>query len=224
MQALDRMGAYLRELASFSVRAEDAVDEVLDSGQTIQLTKTVEFQVRKPDRLHAAITTDRKAREVFYDGQHFTLLAPETRYFATVAAPPTIREMLTAVETKYDIDLPLRDLFLWGEDTDAAADIQEAMRVGTSSIAGQLADHYAFRQDEIDWQIWIAQGEAPLPLRYVIVTRNEPGEPRFMANLHWDTTAKPDDAIFRFTPTSDDHPIAILVQDEPPTTPSESAP
>ena len=218
MQALDRMGAYLRGLTSFSLRADDAVDEVLDTGQKLQITKTVEFQVHKPDRLHAEITTDRKAREIFFDGKHFTLLAPEARYFTTVAAPPTIREMLTALETKYDIELPLRDLFLWGDDTDAAADIQEAMRVGTSNIAGQLADHYAFRQDEIDWQIWIAQGEAPLPLRYVITTKNEPGEPQYMANLTWDTQAKPADAVFTFTPSKDDHPIAIVVQDETPAT------
>ena len=223
MQALDRMGAYLRGLTSFSLRADDTVDEVLDTGQTLQLTKTVAFQVRKPDRLHADITTDRKAREIFFDGKHFTLLAPETRYFTTVAAPPTIREMLTALETRYDIELPLRDLFLWGEETDATADINEAMWVGTSNIAGQMADHYAFRQDEIDWQIWIAQGDAPLPLRYVIITKDEPGEPQYMANLTWDTQAKPADAVFTFTPSQDDHPIAIVVQDETPAT-QEDAP
>ncbi len=219
MQALDRMGAYLRGLKSFSLQANDAVDEVLDSGQKIQLTKTVELQVRKPDHLRADITTDRKAREIFYDGKHFTLLAPETRYFTTVEAPPTIREMLTAVETTYGIEFPLVDLFQWGQDPDAAADIKEAMRVGTSQINGQVTDHYAFRQDDIDWQIWIAQGEAPLPLRYVITTKNESGEPQYMANLHWDTQAKPDDAVFTFTPTKDDHPIGIVVQDETQPTP-----
>ncbi len=218
MQALNRMGAYLRGLKSFSLRADDAVDEVLDSGQKIQVTKTVELQVHKPDRLHADITTDRKAREIFFDGKHFTLLEPETRYFTTVAAPPTIREMLTAVETKYGIEFPLADLFQWGEDADAAADIQEAMLVGASKIDGQLANHYAFRQDEIDWQIWIAQGEAPLPLRYVITTKNEPGEPQYIANLTWDMQVKPADAVFTFTPSQDDHPIAIVVQDETPAT------
>ncbi len=139
---------------------------------------------------------------------------PRPGIFTTVEAPPTIREMLTAVEAKYGIEFPLVDLFQWGEDADAAAEIQEAMRVGASKIAGQMADHYAFRQDGIDWQIWIAQGEAPLPLRYVITTKDEPGEPQYMANLTWDTQAKPADAVFTFTPGKDDHPIAIVVQDE----------
>lgn len=219
MQALERMGAALRDLTTFSLRADDAVDVVLESGQTIQHTKTVELQARKPNRLRADITTDRKARELFYDGQHFTLRSPDAGYFATVAAPPTIREMLAALETKYDIDFPLLDLFVWGEDAEATAAIQAATWIGTSQIDGQLADQYAFREEEIDWQIWIAQGATPLPLRYVITSKNEPGAPQFVANLHWDTTAKPDDVIFTFVPGPNDHPIAIITQDAAPTTP-----
>ena len=181
--------------------------------------------MRKPDRLRADISTDRKAREIFYDGKNFTLLAPDTGYYATVAAPPSIREVLTQVEAKYGIEFPLVDLFRWGEDADAAAAVTEALAVGTSKIAGQTADHYAFRQADIDWEIWIAQGDAPLPLRYVITTKDETGEPQYIADLSWDTQAKPDDAVFNFTPGKDDHPIAILVLDEAPiTSPITSGP
>jgi hypothetical protein len=150
IQALAHMGNYLRGLRAFSLQANDSTEEILESGQKVQLLKTVELQARKPDRLRVDVVTDRKAREIFYDGKSFTLLAPETGYYATVAAPPTIGEMLTAVEAKYGIELPLADLFRWGEDTDAAAAIQAALVVGTSKIAGQVADHYAFRQADID--------------------------------------------------------------------------
>ena len=221
IQSLERMGDYLRGLTSFSLRADDAVDEVLGSGQKIQLTKTVEIQARKPDRLRASVETDRKAREFFYDGKHFTLLTPETGYYATIPAPSTIRELLDDIEIQYDIEFPLVDLFRWGENPEATAAIQEAMRVGTSKIGGQLADHYAFRQDGIDWQIWIAQGPAPLPLRYVIVTTDEPGEPQYMANLTWDTQAKPDEAVFVFAPGKEHRAIRI-VQDNAPATSEES--
>jgi hypothetical protein len=213
IQALNRMGAYLRGLKSFSLKADDAMDEVLDSGQKIQLNKTVAIDVRKPDRLHAAIETDRKAREIFYDGKNFTISAPEAGYYSTVSAPPTIAGVLSEVETRYGIEFPLVDLFHWGEDADAAADVKESVRVGTSKISGQLTDHYAFRQDDVDWQIWIAQGDAPLPLRYVITTKGDAGEPQYEANLTWKTDATPDDAVFTFTPGKDDHPITIVTQD-----------
>ncbi len=217
MQALARMGAYLRGLAAFSLQATDTTEEVLDSGQKIQLLKTVDLQVRKPDHLRADIVTDRKAREIFYDGKHFTLAAPGSGFYATVAAPPSIRELLDQVEAKFGIEFPLADLFQWGEDAEAAADIEEAMVVGTSKVGGQTADHYAFREADIDWEIWIAQGAAPLPLRYVITTKDEEGAPQYTANLSWDTQAKPADAVFTFTPGKDDHPIALVVLDEGPT-------
>ncbi|WP_295443827.1 DUF2092 domain-containing protein [uncultured Thiodictyon sp.] len=195
IQALVRMGGYLRGLTSFSVEATDSTEDVLDSGQKIQLLKTVALQVRKPDHLRADVVTDQKAREIFYDGKNFTLLTPDTRYYVTVAAPPTIGGVLQEVEAKYGIEFPLVDLFLWGGDADATADVQEAMVVGTSKIGGQVADHYAFRQADIDWEIWIAQGAAPLPLRYVITTKDEEGLPQYAANLSWDTQAKPADAV-----------------------------
>ena len=219
MQALERMGAYLRGLPAFSLKADDTLDEVLESGQKIQLTKTVEIQARRPDRLRADVETDRKARELYYDGRNFTLVAPESRYYATIPAPPTIRETLQHLQAQYGVEFPLADLFLWGEAGDDSGAIQEAMRVGTSRIAGQLTDHYAFRQADVDWQIWIAQGAAPLPLRYVITSKDVEGEPQFVANLSWDTTAKPDEAVFTFTPTKDDHPIAIVATDDAPATP-----
>ncbi|WP_295392907.1 DUF2092 domain-containing protein [uncultured Thiodictyon sp.] len=212
MQALTRMGGYLRGLTSFSVEATDSTEDVLDSGQKIQLLKTVDLQVRKPDHLRADVVTDQKAREIFYDGKHFTLLTPGTGYYVTVAAPPTIGALLQEAEAKYGIEFPLVDLFLWGGEADATADVQEAMVVGTSKIGGQVADHYAFRQTDIDWEIWIAQGAAPLPLRYVITTKDEEGLPQYAANLSWDTQAKPADAVFTFTPGKDDHPIAIVDQ------------
>lgn len=214
MRSLERMGAYLRSLTAFSLTADDARDETLPSGQVIQRTKTVALQAHKPDRLYAGITTDRKVREMFYDGRQFTLLAPETGYYATVAAPPTIRELLTNIETEYGIEFPLLDLFRWGEDAAATAVIQEAITLGPGNIGGQLADHYAFRQADVDWQIWIAQGTAPLPLRYVIATREEDSGLQYMANLTWNTQAKPEAATFRFIPGKDFHPIAILTQDD----------
>jgi len=219
IEALHRMGTYLRGLESFELKAEDMLDEVLESGQKIQLTKTVDLLVHKPNRLRADIATDRKAREIYYDGEHFTVYSPDAGFFATVAAPPTIRELLAAVKSKYGIELPLEDLFYWGEDEEAEGAIKEAMSVGPSNLGGRLTDHYAFRQDDVDWQIWIAQGDIPLPLRYVITTKDMPGEPQYMANLTWSTEVNPEEARFVFTPTKEDHPIDILVRAESQATP-----
>lgn len=42
--------------------------------------------------------------------------------------------------------------------------------VGKSVIDGVRCDHLAFRGPDIDWQIWIEDGDRPLPRKYVITT------------------------------------------------------
>ncbi len=214
ISALDSMGAYLRTLENFSVKASNTLDEVLDNGQKIQLTTTIDLQVRRPNGLHANIEKDRGTRQMYYDGKEFTLFSPDTSLYATVPAAPTLKEVLNKIESKYGITFPLVDLFHWGKDPEAAKDIQSAMVVGPSRINGRMSDHYAFRQEGLDWQIWIAQGEAPLPLKYVITTTDVAGQPQYTANLSWDTAARPDDAVFTFTPAETHFSIVMIAIDE----------
>ena len=88
VKALDKMGAYLRTLTAFDIEATNSTDEVLDNGQKVQFDGTVHLQVRRPDKLHAEVKTDRKHREFFYDGKTFTLFGRRVNYYATVPAPP----------------------------------------------------------------------------------------------------------------------------------------
>ena len=214
LQALDRMGAYLRTLKTFTVHADDTRDDVLESGQNIQFSGTVDLEVQSPDRMHADIQTDRKSRQMFFDGKNFTLYAPKVKFYASVpTSATTIGGMLDNIENKFGIHFPIVDIFRWGVDPCGARDIKAAMQVGPSRISGQLTDHYAFRQEGLDWQIWIARGDAPLPLRYVITTLDEPAQPQYTVNLRWDTTPRVDDARFTFTPGKDDHRIEILALD-----------
>jgi hypothetical protein len=49
-------------------------------------------------------------------------------------------------------------------------------------------DHLAFRTEEVDWQIWIAQGDAPYPCRYVITTKQIAHSPQYSLQItQWNT-------------------------------------
>src|SRR3954447_4577693 len=69
VNALRTMGAYLRTLKSFGVDVKGAKDEVMDDGQKILISGTVNYLVRTPDRLRAEINTDRKQRTIYYNGK-----------------------------------------------------------------------------------------------------------------------------------------------------------
>ena len=58
-------------------------------------------------------------------------------------------------------------------------------------IRGVECDHLAFRTEEVDWQIWIAQGDRPYPCRYVITSTKVKGSPQYTIDVRdWKTGAE----------------------------------
>ncbi|MGA8053031.1 MAG: DUF2092 domain-containing protein [Burkholderiales bacterium] len=209
IEALSAMGKYLRSLKSFAVHADTTIDEVLTTGQKLQFAGTLDYQVQSPNRLRAEVNTDRRHRQFFYDGNSLTQYAPRMKYYATVAAPGTIGEALQVAEQKYDLEIPLADLFLWGTDKSGVQDVKDATFVGPARIAGKDCDHYAYRQENVDWQVWIQRGAQPLPCKMVITTTDEPSQPQYTAVLKWDLAPKLGNATFAFVPPKDAKKIGI---------------
>jgi len=204
------MGTFLRAQRSFTLRAERQTDEVLDSGQKLMLSSTVVIDVRRPDRLRADVSSDRKARQYFYDGKTFTLNSPRMGYYSTVAAPPTIGNVLDELEQRYGIEFPLADLFFWGTDKASTDQITSAIDVGPSRIGGADTEHYAFRQPGLDWQIWIERGERPLPHKLVLTTTDDPARPQYVVDIAWKLDVQHDDARFTFVPLKGSHKIPMV--------------
>jgi hypothetical protein len=74
------------------------------------------------------------------------------------------------------------------------------MFVGPSAIDGVTCGHYAFRQDGLDWQVWIQQGDHPLPRRVVLTTMTDEARPQFSATYTWNLAPSFNDAAFTFAP------------------------
>lgn len=209
LDALDKMGAYLRTLNSFEVRADTTIDEVLESGQKLQFASAIHLRARRPDHLWAEVSSDRKMREFFYDGKTFTIYGPRNKYYATFPAPATLREVIETAEEKYGIALPLADLFRWGTDPVRRDTIRSAILVGPATIDGTPCDHLAFREESIDWQVWIQKGDSPLPRKLVITTRSDEAQPQYAAVLSWNLAPALNDKMFMFKPPEGSQRIAI---------------
>ena len=209
LEALNKMGSYLRSLESFKVQAVTSTDEVLVNGQKIQFDKSVEIQAKKPAGLRADVISPYGERSFYYDGKTFTLHTPENKYYATIPASGTNGEFIEAVKSKTGVTLPLVDLFLWGADDASGDDIESAIIVGYGNVDGVQCEHYAFRQKLVDWQICIQQGETPLPLKYVITSKLEAEQPQYVSVMKWDTAKVPDDKAFTYTPQEGDVKISF---------------
>ena len=206
---LVEMGGFLRKQDLFTVTGTTQTDEVLLSGQKVTLTSRVELDVHRPDRLHAIVDNERKKREFFYDGSRFTMYAPVMGYYATTSAPPTIRELITVLEQRFGIDMPFVDLFYWGTAEQRLDVLTSAIAIGPATVDGVPCDQFAFRQNGLDWQIWIEQGDRPLPHLLVLTTTDDPAQPQHTVTMRWNLSPKLTEDRFVFTPPRNGHQIAF---------------
>lgn len=210
LQALQQMSAYLLTLPSFEVRSQATLEVVTASAQKVQLDRTVTYKVRRPDGFVIDVDSDMKKRRYIYDGKRFIVLAPNLDYYAAVSAPPTIRQTLDQIFDRFGISLPLEDLFRWNDLSGARKDLLLAgFKVGTATIDGVETDQYAFREPDVDWQVWIQRGSQPLPLKMTIVDRTDPANPAYTAKLNWNVAPKLTAADFDFEPDKDAKQIKL---------------
>jgi hypothetical protein len=221
--ALNAMGAFLRTQPQFLVHAETSTDAVLPTGQKVKEEGVATLTVQRPDRLRADVVSERDTKQIFYDGRTFTLYEPQPGYYASFAAPPMLRGLLDVLEKKYGLDLPLADLFRWGTDESNVGAIRSATTVGKSAVDGATCTHYAFHQDDVDWEVWIQDGPQPLPRKMVVTTTSERTQPQHVTVMRWDLAPRIEAPTFTFVPPKDAHAIRFQTVDVP-TRPSPGNP
>jgi hypothetical protein len=200
---LNRMAAYLKTLRAFQVQAEVIREVVLEDGQKVQFASAADMVVERPNRLRLDVNGDRQSRLFLFDGQNFTVYAPKMKYYAQVAAPNTIGELIDRVEEKYELQLPLVDFFRWGTDDSMLGNITGARDMGPSVIDGVTTRHYLIRQEGLDWQIWIQTGDHPLPRKVVLTTTTDEARPQYTAVYTWNLAPSYNQGAFVFTAPED---------------------
>ncbi len=207
--ALNKMGEYLRGLGAFQVRAVTTREDVLTDGEKIQTAAVADILAQRPNRLRVEVNSDDQHRLYFYDGKNFTVFAGRLGYYASAPAPPTIPRLVDLLDEKYGINVPLTDLFYWGTDKSSVGDITVARDIGSTQVEGTTTQQYAFRQNGLDWQIWIQNGEYPLPRKLVLTTTTDDARPQYTAVLTWNLAPSFNDAAFVFDPPAGANKIVL---------------
>ena len=65
------------------------------------------------------------------------------------------------------------------------------------------------RQEGIDWQVWIREGDNPLPCKIVITTTSDPSMPQYSAVMNWEPRQTFADGTFTYSPSSSSRRIAL---------------
>jgi hypothetical protein len=208
---LRRMSDYLTNLRSFRVNA-DTVDEVVTkNGLKLQQVADSQLSVKRPNMLRSERVGPVADVTFRYDGRTLSLYGKRTGYYAIAPAAPTLDRAVDQVRDQYGLDAPAGDLLVSHPYNALMEDVTSGQYVGLEPIDGIVAHHLAFQGKNVDWQIWIQDGPQPLPLRYVITSKHETGQPEFTVRLSgWEPNAPLPDSLFVFRPPPGSKRIQLL--------------
>ena len=209
-EALHRMSDYVGSLKSFRVDATTIDERVATDGQKVQEVKESHVSARRPNEMRI----DRRGpagHVVFrYDGKQYSLDAPDKKVYATAAAPPTIDAAIDDARDRLQIDAPGGDLMVRDPYAALTDGLVTGRYIGREPIGQQMADHIAVTKKDVDYQLWIAVGDEPVPLRYVITTKDLPGRPQATVELrNWQPNAPISDDSVAFTPSPGSKRVAF---------------
>jgi hypothetical protein len=209
---LRKMSDYLAGRQQFSLTAESTIEAVLTSGQKLQFESPATLTVSRPNKLRAHRRSDVANQEFFYDGKTLTLYSPKENVYATTVAPSTLDEMLDFSREKLDLVAPAAELLYKNAADKMLKESTSGFVVGPSVVAGVKSTHLAFRGADVDWQIWIQDGDKPLPRKFILTSKKVAGEPQFAVLIRSvDLAPKLTDSEFKFTPPKGAKKVEFLL-------------
>ncbi|CAG9179527.1 DUF2092 domain-containing protein [Cupriavidus respiraculi] len=200
VQALRSMGSYLQTLGKFEVTVDLTGERVLEDGQKLTHMASATVAAQRPNQLRARMRSVRSERELIYDGKTVVLYMPAQRYYSRAAFSGNLADLAGRLQERYGIELPMADLFLWGTPQAPLDGMTSAMNAGQDIVDDEVCDHYAFRQGDIDWQIWIAAGPRKLPRKLVITNRADEARPQSVSLIRWNLNPRFRESFFTFAP------------------------
>jgi hypothetical protein len=210
VEVLKQMCDYLKNLQQFSFQASITEDVLLTSGQRIQYARSVEASVRRPDRFRAESVGDSDNRQIIYDGKTITLMDRSKNFYTTIPAPPELDAALEHGVQAFNLRAPLADLIYTKAYEYLTEGALSGFYVGLSKVQGVSCHHLAFRDKDIDWQIWIEDSQTPVPRKFLITDKTAQGLQFTAVFTKWNTSAQLEDGLFTFVAPEKAEKIDIL--------------
>ncbi len=198
---LQRMCDYLGSLPAFTVLVHNESEVILVDGQKLDFSVVAQVTLKRPNSMRAHRVDVLDEADLYYDGKAVTLHYKKPNLYATAPVGASLDTALDVLRDSLAIDIPGADLLYSDSCKGMTWDLTDAMYVGLESLGELAVHHLAFRTTSVDFQVWVDDGERPLPRKYVITTKWMTGAPQNGVVLtNWDVSPRIDPAVFSFTP------------------------
>ena len=210
-EILRTMSGFLANAPGYLVDVEVLEDEILLTGEMIQYRRSLQIAVRRPDRLRIEEVGDRGRRRLIYDGRTVTLVDFTSGTYAVADAPATLDEALDLFTDRYGLVMPGSDFAFSDPYTALTEEAVQGVYLGVSEAYDTPLHHLAFRQEDLDWQLWLPEQVPLLPARLLLVSKTDEGYPRMAVEMtNWRLAPYAPDVLFTFSPPDDLLEIEML--------------
>ena len=200
---LKAMSDYLVAQQAISFEYDATLEAITRDGQKLALASSGTLLLNRPDKIRATRSSGFADVEMSFEGKTLTLLGKNLNIYAQQDVPGTVDNLVDELR-KHNRPLPAADLLLMDPHEVLMQDVVDVKDLGSGVIGGVECDYLAFRAKEVDWQIWIAQGERPYPCRYVITSKFMKGEPQYSIQIRdWKAGAEVGATDFSFKNPTD---------------------
>ena len=200
-QILTRWAEALAKAQRFSVIVDTGWDSVQPSGQKVEFGSTNTVTVSRPDHLRVAFDHRNGTHRGFrFDGKTIAVFDQGDKVYATVEKPGTSDIAVDYFIDEMQMPLPLSDIFS-NTLPELAETVVSLNYVEEATLAGVRCDHLAGTRRNVDFQLWISQGDKPLLQRLIFTYKEAEGDPQRWAQFsNWNFSPEISDSFFAFTP------------------------
>lgn len=192
------MARFLSGTPSFSVNLVTSYDAVQKSGEKIEFWERRTVVLSRPDQLSvSAERSDGSQTAAVFTGKEIVLTDFSNKVYAKEPQSDGIDESIVHFVSDLRMRFPLAVLLMSRMPEEFEKRVRTIDYVEKTNLFGSPSHHLAGRTDTADFQIWVSDGNKPVPLRVVLTYVKEAGEPQFRAQFtEWNLAPAITDATF----------------------------
>jgi hypothetical protein len=165
------MSDFLTAQQAASVGYDATLEIVTADMMKVGLASSGNLSFSRPDKIRMTRTGGIADVEMVYDGKTLSAYGKRLNVFGKLPLEGKLDDVIAMLRDEFGLELPAADLLSSAPYDVMMENVIDARALGEGMIRGQMCDHLAFRTSDVDWQIWVAQGEKPFPCRFTITSK-----------------------------------------------------
>jgi hypothetical protein len=197
---LRQMAETLAGMPRFGVTLRVDYDVAGAGGQTVRAGELRRLVLRRPDRLRMEVQwSDGDSGLVLYDGRRVTVYNRSRNTYLQADSPGDLDAAVDFLGRDLGMRMPLALLVVSWLPQEIGRRLEAAQYLGRDLLTAAPSDHVSARTAAYDFEVWVAQGGAPL--RLMIEARDQGAPLGLKAELSdWDLAPAVPDSLFDFVP------------------------